>query len=395
MPHPFDQLNLEEVRGSHSVKWSLFPEDVLPLWVADMDYPIAEPIVQAIQARLSKRIGYPQGTGDPELLDAIIAKQERLGLKGLQRENLWLTSSVVPGIYASVLALSSVGEEVITQVPVYHPFLLALSDYGRVTKANPMQPGASGWEIDFEQLESLVTPATRLLMLCNPQNPTGRVFTRSELEKLAEFALEHRLWVMVDELWADLIYDGEHIPFASLSEEIAQRTVTLTGPCKAFNTAGLGGGVAISRNRAILERMQNVSKGVGGHPNVLSMAAWLAALQHGQPWLRETLAYLKANRDFLSRFLAEKLPEVGYIPPQATYLAWLDFRALGLEDPHKFALEQARVALNDGAIFGEGFKGYLRLNFATSRPLLQEALERLAGALRMSVVDRKTPNTRR
>jgi cystathionine beta-lyase len=387
MPHLFDELNLEEVRGPHSVKWGLFPEDVLPLWVADMDFPVAEPIVQAIQARLSKRIGYPQGAGDPELLEAILAKQERLGLKGLQRENLWLTSSVVPGIYASVLALSGAGEEVITQVPVYPPFLLALSDYGRVTKANPMQPGASGWEIDFEQLESLVTPATRLLMLCNPHNPTGRVFTRGELERLAEFALEHRLWVMVDELWADLIYEGEHIPFASLCEEIAQRTVTLSGPCKAFNIAGLGGGVAISHNRAILERMQAVSKGVGAHPNVLTMAAWLAALQHGQPWLEQTLAYLRANRDFLSRFLDEKLPEVGYTPPQATYLAWLDFRALGLENPHQFALERAKVALNDGAAFGEGFRGYLRLNFATSRPLLQEALERLAGVLKVSMVD--------
>jgi cystathionine beta-lyase len=380
MPHPFDGLEPDELRGSHSVKWSLFPQDVLPLWVADMDYPVAEAILEAIRQRLSRPIGYPQGAGDPELLDAIIAKQEGLGLKGLQRENLCLTSSVVPGIYASVLALSGAGEEVITQVPVYPPFLQALSDHGRVTKANPMQPGASGWEIDFEQLRSLVTPATRLLMLCNPHNPTGRVFTRRELEKLAEFALEHRLWVMVDELWADLIYEGAHLPFASLDEEVAQRTVTLTGPCKAFNTAGLGGGVAISHNKAILQRIQAVSKGLGGHPNVLSMAAWRAALQHGQPWLEQSLAYLKANRDFLSRFLAERLPEVRYFPPQATYLAWLDFRALGLENPYKFALERAKVALNDGAAFGEGFGGYLRLNFATSRPLLREALERLAGS---------------
>ncbi|RIH83234.1 Cystathionine beta-lyase PatB [Calidithermus terrae] len=387
MPHPFDELNLEEVKGSHSVKWSLFPEDVLPLWVADMDYPVAEPILEAVRERLSRRIGYPQGAGDPELLEAIIAKQERLGLKGLQPENLWLTSSVVPGICASVLALSSPGDEAITQVPVYHPFLIALKEFNRVTRANPMQPGETRWEIDFEQLESLVTPGTRMLMLCNPQNPTGRVFTRAELERLAEFALRHRLWVMVDELWSDLIYEGPHVPFASLSEEVAQRTVTLTGPCKAFNTAGLGGGVAISHNKEILARMQKVSLGIGGHPNVLSMAAWLGALRHGQPWLEQTLAYLKANRDFLTRFLAERLPEVRYTPPEATYLAWLDFRALGLEDPHAFALEHAKVGLNDGAIFGEGFKGYLRLNFATSRPLLQEALERLASALKGSVVD--------
>ncbi|MER3480708.1 MAG: aminotransferase class I [Meiothermus sp.] len=383
MPHPYDSLELSAVKGPHSAKWSLYGDEVLPLWVADMDFPVAEPILEAIGQRLSRRIGYPQGAGDPELLEAILAQQEAMGLKGLAPENLWLTTSVVPGIYASVLGLTSVGDEVITQVPVYPPFLNALSDYHRVVRASPMAPGSSGeWEIDFDGLEALVGPGTRMLLLCNPQNPTGRVFSRAELERLAEFALRHRLWVMVDELWAGLVYEGEHVPLASISQEVAQRTVTLTGPCKAFNTAGLGGGVAISHNREILARMQRATRGVMGHPNVAAMAAWTAALQRGQAWLEDTRRYLRANRDFLSQFLRERLPEVRYTPPQATYLAWLDFRAFGLEDVHRFMLERAKVALNDGGQFGPAFKGFLRLNFATSRGILQEALERVERALR-------------
>jgi cystathionine beta-lyase len=219
-------------------------------------------------------------------------------------------------------------------------------------------------------------------MLCNPQNPTGRVFRRDELEKLAEFALSHRLWVMSDELWADLIYEGRHIPIASLGPEIAQRTVTLTGPCKTYNTAGLGGGVAISHNPQILAAMAQVSKGLGGHPNVLSMAAWRAALEHAQDWLEEVRAYLKGNRDFITAFMQQHLPQVGYRPPQGTYLAWLDFRGTPFaQEIHKVMLERAKVGLNEGRMFGPQYQGWLRLNFATSRKLLQEALERIAGVV--------------
>lgn len=368
---------LRDAKG-YSVKWHYFPADVLPMWVADMDYPVAGEIIEAIKTRLEYRLGYPQMGGDRGLLEAILAQQSRFGLSGLTPENLWLTTSVVPAIYAALLGLTSMGDEVITQVPVYHPFLNALRDYNRVAKHNPLVQQNGTWAIDFDQLESLVTPATRLLMLCNPQNPTGRVFSRAELERLAEFALKHRLWVMVDELWSELIYEGQHIPLASLSDEIAQRTVTLTGPCKAFNTAGLGGGVAISHNQEILNRMKKATTGVMGHPNVLAMTMWQAGLEQGQGWLEAVRSYLKANRDSITSFV-KQMPQVGYIPAQGTYLAWFDLSQLPFAaEAQKVMLEQAKVALNDGVIFGEGFKGWLRLNFATSRGLLQEGLERMA-----------------
>lgn len=375
-----DELSPLTLRDPHgySGKWHFYPEDVLPMWVADMDFPICPAISQAIAERLKERVGYPQMRGDEQLLHRIVEQQSNHGLTHLAPENLLLTTSVVPAIYASVLALSSPGDEVLTQVPVYHPFLNVLAEHHRIAKHNPLRRAPGGWEIDFEQLERLVTPRTRLLMLCNPQNPTGRVFRRDELEKLADFALRHRLWVMSDELWAELIYEGTHIPIASLGSEIAQRTVTLTGPCKTYNTAGLGGGVAISHNKQILAAMAAVSKGLGGHPNVLSMTAWRAALEHGQDWLQEVRAYLKGNRDFITSFIRQHLPQVGYLPPEGTYLAWLDFSATPFgKKAHQIMLEQAKVGLNDGKIFGPQFEGWLRLNFATSRNLLQEALERI------------------
>jgi cystathionine beta-lyase len=384
MTMQLDNLEPHTLRDPHgySGKWHFFPQDVLPMWVADMDFPICPAIPKAIVERLQEQVGYPPMQGDKQLLDLIIQQQGRHGLTNLASENLLLTTSVVPAIYASVLALSSPGDEVITQVPVYHPFLYALNEHHRVTRHNPLLRTPTGWEIDFDQLESLVTPRTRLLMLCNPQNPTGRVFRRDELERLAEFALRHRLWVMADELWADLIFEGPHHSMASLSPEIAQRTVTLTGPCKTYNLAGLGGGVAISHNKQILAAMAGVSRGIGGHPNVLSMAAWRAALEYGQDWLQEVRVYLQSNRDFITSFVEQHLPQVGYTPPQGTYLAWFDFSAAPFgRQAHQVILEQARVGLSDGRIFGPGLEGWLRLNFATSRNLVQEAMERIARAV--------------
>jgi len=381
--HDPDPATLRDPHG-YSIKWHQYSEDVLPLWVADMDFPIAHEIRQALIERLGYPIGYPQWSGDPALVEAILHQQEGFGLKGLAQNNVWFTTSVVPGIYSAVLGLSSVGDEIISMTPVYPPFLNAINDYSRVPRHSPMLRSAKGWEIDFDHLESLVTPATRMLMLCNPQNPTGRVFTRQELERLAEFTLKHRLWVMSDELHAQLIFEGQHIPLASLSHEIAQRTVTLTGPCKAYNTAGLGGGVAISHNRNLLTSMKKATVGVMGHLNVMSMAMWRAGLEHGHNWLNMTLDYLRSNRDFLGNFLEERMPGVGYIPPQGTYLALLDFRAFPFAGKvHQVMLERARVGLNDGPSFGPGYQGFLRLNFATGRGILQEALERMTKAIQV------------
>ena len=257
---------------------------------------------------------------------------------------------------------------------------------GRVPVYNPFVHDGAHWRIDFEALEALVTPATRLFMLCNPQNPTGRVFTRGELERLADFVLKHRLWVVSDELHSDLVYEGfEHIPFASLGEEIAERTVTLFGPTKTFNIAGLKIGFLASQNKALLERVKGTGFGLVGAPNVVAQTATIAAYAEGDAWLNETLSYLKANRDYVADFVKRELPGVEHTAPEGTYLAWLDFRNLGLENPEAFLLEEAKVALNDGSWFGPGGEGFVRLNFATSRHIVRQTLERIRDAVERRV----------
>ena len=380
--HPFDSLEPTALRDRYSIKWNLYPDGVLPLWVADMDFPISQHVKSALLERLESNLGYPFMTGDPQLMEALIAKQLEYGLTDLDSENLWLVSSVVPGLYAAVQGLTAIGDEIMTITPIYPPFLTSITDHGRVALENPMVFYESGWQIDFEQLEGLVTPNTKVFMLCNPHNPTGRVFTRAELERLAEFVLRHDLLVISDELHAELILDGTHIPFANLSG-MRERTVTVTGPCKAYNTAGLGGGVMIAHNTDLLERCKRATKGLMGHPTSLSMTMWQAGLEDRTGWREDVLEYVRGNRDFTFVWLAAHLPEVRFAPLEGTYLLWLDFNAFpNASGLYKHFLEVAKVGLNDGPPYGTGYAGWLRINLATSRNILSEALERIERCLR-------------
>jgi cysteine-S-conjugate beta-lyase len=383
--HKFDHLEPAKLRDPYSIKWNLYPKDVLPLWVADMDFPIANEIKSALLKRLEYNVGYPHFTGDPKLVAAIVRQQAGYGLMGFEPKHFLWTSSVVPALYACIQGLTAPGDEVITQTPVYPPFLSSVRDHNRVVLENPMQIVDGRWQIDFEHLETLPTAKTKILMLCNPQNPTGRVLERAELERLADFAKRHNLFIVSDELHSMLRLEGQHIPIASVSDDAQNRTLTLTGPCKAFNTAGLGGGVILAHNTGLIEHIQKATKGLLGHPNVLGMEMWRAGLEEGGVWLEDVLAYLRDNRDFLSQWLKQHLPEVGCIPAQGTYLAWLDFNAFAnASEFHKILLEQAKVGLNDGPPYGAGNSGWLRLNFATSRAILQEALERIEQCIRSS-----------
>ena len=382
--HPFDSLEPSQLRDRYSIKWNLYPDGVLPLWVADMDFPISKHVKAALMERLESNLGYPFMTGDPQLMDVLIKKQLEYGLTDLEPKNLWLVSSVVPGLYAAVQGLTQAGDEIITQTPIYPPFLTSITDHGRVALQNPMVFHQSGWQIDFEQLETLVSPKTKVFMLCNPHNPTGRVFSRSELERLSDFVLRHDLLVISDELHAELILDGTHVPFASLPE-MRERTVTLTGPCKAYNTAGLGGGVMIAHNTALLERCKKATKGLMGHPTSLTMTMWQAGLEDATGWREDVLAYIRGNRDFVFAWLATHLPEVRTAPLEGTYLLWMDFSAFpDASGMYKQLLEVAKVGLNDGPPYGSGYAGWLRINVATSRPILSEALERIERCLRAS-----------
>lgn len=386
LPSTADRARL---RHRDSYKWTKYPEDVLPLWVADMDYPPPPAVVAALHARLEHGLGYHQLAGDPDLTRLLRAQLHGQGVPELPIGGLKFLPGVVPGLYAAVLGLTSPGDEVLTFTPIYPPFVSSIVDHGRRVVGVPLLFSAGHYELDWAALEAAVTPATRLLMLCHPHNPTGRVWTEAELRGLADFALRHRLWVVSDELHAQLSFQGPHRPLVSLDPRLSERTLTLTGPCKTYNTAGLGIGAAFSHSLPLLERFRAASVGVMGHPSALSVTMWRAALGDDGAWLAAVLAQLKTNRDTLSAWVARELPWAGYSPPEATYLALLDLRAHPrAAEMQTYLLEEARVALNDGPTFGvparpQEYQGYVRLNFATTPDVLDEALARLARALRL------------
>lgn len=387
--HRYDDVSLDKLKARPGAKWRTFAADVLPLWIAEMDYPLAQPIKDAIAARLdADDLGYPAAAAYPTaagllgLREAVVERlASRYGLR-VAPEQIEMLSSTSAGFGLAARAVAGPGDEVLLLTPLYPPFKHAIETVGRVPVEVELVRGDDGYTIDFAALEAAVTPATRIIMLCSPHNPIGKVFTRSEVEQLADFARRHNLWVVSDELHADLLFDGKHVAFATVSDDAARRTVTLYGPTKAFNIPGLRISFAASANAGLLKRMKAASEGLAPSPNSLAMAATVAAYRDGGAWLDDTLSYLKGNRDYVVSFVRERLPQVGVHVPAATYLAWLDMRRTGLGDtPGKALMEQAKVGLNEGSSFGKGGAGFVRLNFATSRAILSEAMERIAAVL--------------
>jgi len=380
----FDDLDTASLRRKRGEKWTQYPADVLPAWVADMDFPVAEPISRGLAEMVSRNdLGYPINP-TPSALPAVFAKRalERFGWQ-VDPHDVLVITDVVQGFYIGLHTCSAPGDGVIVQTPVYPPILNATAEVGRRRIVNPLVQGPRGYEIDFDDLRAKIDAGTRVLMLCNPQNPTGRAFTRAELEQIAQLAIEHDLIVISDEVHADLVFPGHrHVPIATLGPEIASRTLTLMSATKAFNIAGLRCAVAIFGGAELRKRFDTVPAHVRGGLNSFGLAASEIAWTSAQPWLDEVLAYLDGNRAFLANFVKERLPGIAHVSPEATYLAWLDCRKLALApDPFSFFLRRARVALSDGARTGPGGDGFVRLNFATSRPILTQVLERLEKSL--------------
>jgi cystathionine beta-lyase len=383
----FDRLDPARLRRRRGEKWALYPPDVLPAWVAEMDFPVAEPIRRALEQALElDDLGYPINPR-PQDLPAVFAArmQERFGWR-VEPHDVEVLADVVQGVYVAIDRYSAAGEGVVVQTPVYPPFLHAVRDTGRRRIESPLvrAPGRARYEIDFDHLGSVIDAETRVLLLCNPQNPTGRTFERAELEALARLALDRELVVVADEIHADLAHDGRrHLPFASLAPEVAARTVTLTSATKAFNVPGLRCAVAHFGSDALRRRFLGMPRPLRGGVGSFGLLATATAWREGQPWLDEVLRYLAGNRERVAAHVAESLPGVVTHRPEAGFLAWLDCRALGLgASPQRFFLEHARVALSAGEAFGPPGEGFVRLNFATSRAILGEILERMAKALR-------------
>ena len=381
MKYDFDTW--KDRKGSDSSKWKKYGAEVLPLWVADMDFVSAEPILRALHERVDHGFfGYTQPLD--ELCQTIRDRLKSLYGWEVPSEALYFLPGLVTGLNFSVQAFSSPGEGVLVQPPVYHHFVRDPVHHGRALLDPPLVPKGDTYEVDFEAFERAITPQTRIFILCNPHNPVGRVFTRPELEKMAEICLRHGLVICSDEIHCDLVYEGfRHIPIASLGPEVARRTITLMAPSKTYNLAGLRSGFAVIESPELAGGWKKATLGINSGLNIMGQVAALAGYREGKEWLDQVLAYLQGNRDFLSRSIAGRLPGLRMARMEATYLAWLDCRGAGIRgNPFQFFLKEAKVALNDGADFGRGGEGFVRLNFASPRKMLEEALGRMSAALK-------------
>jgi cystathionine beta-lyase len=384
-PADLDGVRPWSRRPSRGEKWGLYPDDVLPVWVADMDFPIADPIRRVLRFAVERSdLGYPIHPAPTDVPAIAVARmRDRFGWSP-KPSHVEILSDVVQGMYVALAQLSDPGDAAVVQTPIYPPFLSSVRAMGRRLLENPLRLTPDGYRMDIDGLRRVVDERTRLVLLCNPHNPSGRAFTREELTAVAELARERDLVVVSDEIHADLVWGGRrHIPFPTLSEDAASRSIVLTAASKAFNIAGLRCGVAIFGSDELKRRFNGLPRHLRGGVGLLGIEALRAAWRHAQPWLDEVRAYLEANRAFVVDFVRDELPGVVLHPPEATYLAWLDCRALDLHpSPYQHFLDRGRVALSDGANFGEVGRGFARLNFATSRAILTDALERVAKSLR-------------
>ncbi|GED29990.1 MalY/PatB family protein [Brevibacillus centrosporus] len=372
-----------------SVKWDevdrIFGDkDLLPLWVADMDFQVPAPVTDALRARVEHGIfGY---TERPEsYYEAVIGWMERRHQWSVQKEWICHCPGVVPALSYLVQVFTQPGDKVIIQPPVYHPFTSVVADNGREVVHNPLKYEEGRYFMDFEDLRQKMDPSVKLLILCNPHNPGGRVWTKEELTELGNICLENNVMVISDEIHGDLILKGhKHIPFAAISEEFAQNSIICTAPSKTFNMAGMQTSNIIIPNQEYREAFQKMmSTLVLRMTNTFGVVATEAAYRHGDEWLDQLLVYLQGNLDFLTEYIETHIKGIKVIQPEGTYLVWLDCRELGMDTKglQEFMGKQAKVAVNQGHVFGPGGEQFIRLNMACPRSLIEEGLERIAKAV--------------
>lgn len=373
----FTELSLEELRGRRSAKWARYPRDVLPAWVAEMDFPLAEPVRRALTEAIERGdcgYAYPEGLGLGEAFAGFAGR--RLGWS-VDPDAVFPSSDVVSAITAVLRSVAAPGQAVVVTTPVYHPFFAAVEEVGCELAEAPLVDG----RLDPEAIERRFADGAAALLLCSPHNPTGSVPSRAELAAVAAAAARHGAWVLADEIHAPLTLPGaKHLPFLAVCEEAASHGIAFSSASKAFNVPGLCCAqivCATERARAVVEGLPVSATHCGHHGAIASVAAF----REGDGWLDDALAVIAHNRELLARLLADRLPAVSWTPPRASYLAWLDLRRLGLgPDPSDPILERGRLALSPGPQFGPQGAGFARLNLATSPGLVEEAVARIVRA---------------
>ncbi len=387
MKHDFDKVI--ERRGTASTKWDYMPgvpknNDVLPMWVADMDFMLPQPVIEVLRKKLEHGI-YGYTSRSSSYFESISNWFKRRHNWEIKEE--WITHSpgVLPAISIILLTFTNPGDKIIIQPPVYPPFHSVVKNNGRHIVYNQLKEQNGLYVMDYLDLERKIDNQVKMIILCSPHNPGGRVWNEDELIKFGEICLKHKILIISDEIHCDLLFNGyKHTPLASLSEELAQNTITCISASKTFNMGGLTTSANIIPNpqiRALFDHaLENMELHTG---NIFGMAALEAAYRYGEEWLDELLEYLEGNLSFLIRYFNEKIPQIKPMIPQGSYLVWLDCKGLNMNQPElvNFMLNRAKVKLNDGVTFGPGGEGFMRINIACPRSIMEEGLERIKKAV--------------
>jgi cysteine-S-conjugate beta-lyase len=397
MKYDFDKIC--DRSDTNCIKWdarkSIFGrDDIIPMWVADMDFPAAPQIVEALKKRAEHPF-YGYTWPGKNIVECIVARMKRKFDWTIKPEWVVFTPGVVPALNVAVRSLTHPGDEIVLQEPVYYPFFPSITTSGCHIAANPLKLIGGRYEMDFEGLAAAFAPKpgmmasqsrVKAIILCNPHNPIGRLWNTDELLKMGEIVLKNGAVVISDEIHCEILYRGyQHTPFAKISEEFAQNSITCMSPSKTFNLAGLEISSIIIPNKKLREEFTNIREGILPGPNLFAYTGLEAAFRHGDEWLEQLLAYLEENLAFLNDFIGRRIPRIKVIQPQGTYLVWLDFRELALEKQELriFMRDKARVGLDDGFMFGAGGAGFQRMNIACPRSILEEALTRIESALEL------------
>ncbi|MFC2014985.1 MalY/PatB family protein [Chloroflexota bacterium] len=394
MKYDFDRIYSRE--NTNCSKWDnrekvFGSNDVIPMWVADMDFPASRPVVEALKERAAHEFyGYTEPGNS--LIEAIIERMEKKYNWQIDPEWVVFTPGVIPALNIAIRSLIHPGDEIILQEPVYYPFFNTVKQNGCQISTNKLKYSNGSYDMDFNDLERKFAPRTgmrdirsraRAIILCNPQNPIGRLWNKEELTQLGKIVIGNGATVISDEVHCEILSKGnKHTPFAAISEEFEQNSIVCMAPSKTFNLAGLEASSIIIPNKKLRTNFSEARVGVGS-PNLFGFTAMEAAYRHGDEWLEQVLDYIYDNVEFTIKYFEEKIPGIKVIRPQATYLLWLDCRELGMEDMalRSFMRETVRVGLDDGFLFGAGGSGFQRMNIACPRGILQEALNRIETAV--------------
>lgn len=390
MNYNFDEIL--DRSGTDSIKWSksylksnFGDEELLPLWIADMDFKTPQPIIEAITKRAEHGIfGY--GMVDNEFLQVCVDWQKKRHNWDIEKDWILFTPGIIPALNFIIQSICLPGDKVVIQSPVYYPFRNIITSNGCHIANNPLKYEDGKYTIDFEHLEKITEDSrVKMIILCSPHNPVGRVWTRDELNRLGEICIKNDVLIVSDEIHADIVYKGNtHLPFASLSDEFAMNSIICTAPTKTFNLAGVQCSNIIIKNKRLRNDLSHKLFSIGITPNSFAYVAQIAAYTQGEEWLEQLLNYLEGNIAYIQSFVTERLPEIKFIKPEGTYLAWLDFREIHKDQRKLEELMQkyAKVALDEGYIFGLGGEGFERINFACPRVLLERALSGIEKAIR-------------